>query len=306
MAPPAETPIDIVGLALTRHAPREAMASAERLFAARRRAAPDLRGATRQALAAALGTLPVRDAVQRSAFAVADAVERHGTAFGPGAEPAYHDRHHQAEAVLAMGWLAGAARRSGLVDAEQAALGITAMVAHDLLHDGRVHGERGVLERRSAEMAAMMAAGEGLDARAIATLRRVVLATTWPWQDGEAPDLLCHMAREADLFGSTMPSLGPKLSLLLARELAASGQPAPEAVTGHVARLDLLRRLPPSSPPARALGLHALRQAQIDAYAAAARALALAEPTAEAGAAALDAMDEASAMALLLPLHDAP
>jgi hypothetical protein len=198
-----------------------------------------------------------------------------------------------------MGWLTGAARRMGLLDAGQAAVAVTAMVAHDLLHDGKVHAERGLLERRSAETAARIAAAQGMTPAQVATLRRIVLATTWPWQDSEAPDLACRLAREADLFGSTLPRLGPRLSRLLARELAAAGQPSPEGIASHAARVGLLRLLPPASAPARALGLAAERDAQVAAYAGVARRLGIDPPTAEAGAAALDAMDHADAEALL-------
>jgi hypothetical protein len=252
-----------------------------------------------QALADAAWTAAIPAPLRRAARALAAAVDRHGAGFPPGREPAYHDRHHQAEATRAMGWLAGAAHRMGLLDAEQAALAVAAMIAHDLLHDGQVHAERGLLERRSAEAAAAIAAAEGLTPAQVATLRRIVLATTWPWQDGEAPDLACHLAREADLFGSSLPVLGPRLGRLLVQELAAAGQPSPEGIASHAARVALLRLLPPASAPARALGLEAQRTAQIAAYAGVAQRLGIDPPAPEAGAAALDAMDHGDAEALL-------
>jgi hypothetical protein len=198
-----------------------------------------------------------------------------------------------------MGWLAGAARRLGLLDAEQAALAVAAMLAHDLQHDGQVHAERGVLERRSADAASAIAAAHGMTPGQIASLRRIVLATTWPWDEAEAPDLPSRLAREADLFGSSLPSLGLRLSRRLSRELAMAGQPAPEGVATHAARVALLRLMPPASPAARALGLEAMRSAQLAAYAGAARRLGLPGATAEDGAAALDALDPADADALL-------
>ena len=242
---------------------------------ARRGGPADVPAAVTQALADATGGAPVPGALTRSALAIAEAVERHGAGFKAGMEPAYHDRHHQAEAALAMGWLAGAARRLGLLSADEAALAVTAMVAHDLLHDGQVHAERGLLERRSADAAAAIAAAQGLPAADVATMRRVVLSTTWPWVDEEATDLACLLAREADLFGSSLPVLGPLLSRLLAQELAAAGQPAAEGVATHAARVALLRLMPPASAPARALGLDAERAAQLAAYAGVARRLGL-------------------------------
>jgi hypothetical protein len=205
-----------------------------------------------------------------------------------------------------MGWLAGAARRLGLLDPAEAGLAVAAMVAHDLLHDGKVYGERGLLERRSAEAAAEIATRCGMDAAGVAEMRRIILATTWPWEDGEAPDLACRLAREADLFGSSLPTLGPRLGRMLALELAAAGQPSPEDVASHAARLALLRMQPPPTPPAQLLGLDAVRAAQIGAYGEAARRLGIDPPTPEGGAAALDGMDLADAEALLAWSRAAP
>jgi hypothetical protein len=255
--------------------------------------------AVAQAVSDAAGDTDAPSPARRAAVAIAAAVERHGAAFPPGREPAYHDRHHQAEATRAMGWLAGAARQAGLLSAHEAELAVAAMAAHDLLHDGRVHAERGLLERRSADTAAAIARDAGMDAQDVALLRRIVLATTWPWEEAEAEGLACHLAREADLFGSALPRLGPRLSRLLAQELAAAGQPDAAAVATHVARVALLQVLPEPSAAARALGLEAARRIQLRAYAAVAERLALDPPAPQAGAAALDAMDAADAEALL-------
>jgi hypothetical protein len=294
-----ETTDEVLDLALRVGAGAGALACAERLLLTRRGGPPDVPAATRWALADAAASRSRPSPAAKAALAIAEVVERHGAAFPPGAEPAYHDRHHQAEATIAMGWLAGAARRLGLLDSVQAELAVAAMVAHDLLHDGRVYRERGMLERRSADAAAEIAAARGLEAPMIEELRRIVLATTWPWIDEEAPDLMCRLAREADLFGSALPVLGPRLSRLLAIELAAAGQPSPAEVASHASRVALLKLLPPATPAARALGLEAARTAQIAAYANVARRLGIEPATPEAGAAALDSMDPADAEALL-------
>lgn len=298
MAAPAETGNDVLDRAFREPSSTTALRTAEEVLIARRDGAARMRAAVAEAFAEALDQMPAPCPLTRATLAIADAVERHGASFPPGSEPAYHDRRHQAETVIAMGWLAGAARRLGLIDRKEAMLAIAAMAAHDLLHDGSAGGERGALERRSADAAAALAAAEGVPSEQVAALRRIILATTWPWSEHEAPDLLCRLAREADLFGSTLPRLGIRLSRLLARELAVAGQPAAEAVAGHAARLALLRMLPPPTPSARVLGLDALRDRQIAAYAAVAERIGLAPPTPEAGAAALDGMDAADAEAL--------
>lgn len=299
MAAVAEMNDDVLDLAFREPASHAVTARAEACLLDRRNGAPRVAEAVQTALADAIGRADAGTALTRAALAVAAEVERHGAAFPPGAEPAYHDRHHQAEAVIAMGWLAGAARRLALIGAEDAELAVLAMVAHDLLHDGRVHAERGLLERRSAEAAAAIAEAQGVPPHHVADLRRIILATTWPWVEEEAPDLLCHLAREADLFGSSLPVLGMRLSRLLALELAAAGQPAAETVAGHAARLTLLRLMPPPTPAAQVLGLGIARAAQLAAYEGAAARLGIAPPSADAAAAALDAMDPGDAEALL-------
>ena len=173
------------------------------------------------------------------------------------------------------------------------------MAGHDLLHDGSVDGSRGVLEKRSADAAAAIAEAEGLDADGIAMIRRIIGATTWPWDDAEAPDLPCRLAREADLFGSALPELGPSLARRLVTELAAAGQEDAGAVASHAARLSLLQALPAPTPPAATLGLAETRADQLAAYDGVARSLSLTPPSAEAAAAVLDHLDTADAEALL-------
>lgn len=299
MAALGEIGVDVLDLALRAGRPRAAMAEAERFLLARRMGPPDMPAAVALAVRHAVGDAATKPAILRSAAAIAEAVERHGAAFRPGDEPAYHDRHHQAEAAVAMGWLMGAAKCLGMLTPDQRALAVAAMAAHDLLHDGRASHERGTLERQSADAAAAIGSAQGLAQDDIITLRRIVLATTWPWEDAEAPDLSCRMAREADLFASSLPVLGPRLSRLLARELIMAGQPATEGVASHAARVALLRLLPPPTAPAEALGLGQVRDTQLQAYEGAARRLGLPGGKAEDAAAALDAMDSGDADAVL-------
>ena len=298
MAIRAVPSLSVLDLAIGGRAGLEVAAAAERHLLARRESPPDVPAACVEALL--LVGSPAGDAAaERCAIAIGEAVERHGASCAPGAEPAYHDRHHQAETVIAMGWLAGIACRQGLLGAHEARLAVAAMAGHDLLHDGSAGGPRGLLEQRSADASAEIAAAAGLPAEDIATIRRIIRATTWPWEDADAPDLACRLAREADLFGSVMPRLGPALARRLVIELAAARQQDAESVASHAARLALLRLLAAPTAAALAIGLEATRARQIAAYGTVARSLGVAPPTAAAGAAALDAMDEADAAAML-------
>lgn len=127
----------------------EALAACERILLARRERAADVAGALEAALVAALGAPPTASPGVAAARALARAVDRHGQAFAPRAEPAYHDRHHQAEATLAMGRLCGLARRHAMLDAENVLIGVAGMVAHDLGHPGDRGDPPAALWRRS-------------------------------------------------------------------------------------------------------------------------------------------------------------
>jgi len=271
--------------------PRQVFRIAEQRLAARRARAPDLRGTVAEALQAALGhTLPPPGCLA-AGRAIADAVEAHGAAFAPGREPAYHDRHHQAEAVIAMGWLAGTARHMALLSPPAAAAAVLAMAAHDLLHDGSA-GTPGRLEARSAAAAADLGRQAGLDEVTIATMQRLILATdiARPAAAKAADDLLCRLGQEADLFGSLTPELGWTLGEALAREWHQLDVTAAPPVDSFAGRLGWLRTLRQPTRAGEALGLAVAEADQIAAFAQFARQLGLTPATPDEGAAALDAL----------------
>jgi hypothetical protein len=262
---------------------------AERRLIARRRGPPDVAAALAEAVAAACGAVPPLHPPLRAASAIAAEVDRFGAAFPPGAEPRYHDRHHQAEATLAMGWLCGLARHAGMLDAEEALLGIAAMAAHDLHHPGLPARHPRQLEEASATAAAGIASAAGASAAWCENLRRVVLATAMPQPpETERVPLLHRLAHEADVFGSAMPHLGWTLSGLMAEELARAGDPAASMPATHVGRLAFLSAIPRVTEAAAALGLAVALAWQHDAYVRCARSLGGGD-TAEMGAAELDA-----------------
>jgi len=266
--------------------PEATCIAAERILLARRRTAPDMDGALTAALVAGCGALPPDGPALRAARAIAAEVERHGAGFPPGAEPAYHNRHHQAEATLVMGWMCGRARIAGTLDAADALLGVAAMAAHDLLHPGGTGTRLHELEERSAQAAAILAGAAGAAPDWIAALRDIVLATGWPRDPGEIRMPPLHrLAREADLFGSVTPHLGPCLSRSLAAEFAAAGVPGATAIGTHRGRLGFLLSLPEFTPAGCALGMGWARETQRAAYARCAP-----DGDAMAGAAALDGL----------------
>jgi hypothetical protein len=78
------------------------LCAAEARLLARRSRAADPAGAAIEALGLASGTPQPAD-LAAVARAIGEAVQAHGASFPAGQEPAYHNRHHQAEATLAAG-----------------------------------------------------------------------------------------------------------------------------------------------------------------------------------------------------------
>ncbi len=234
-------------------------AALEQAFLQQRGNPPDMPGT----VAAALAALPADAALRQAGDAIAQAVQRHGAGFPPGCEPAYHNRHHQAETVAAMAVLA---QLAGL-PADQAALAILAMAGHDLLHDGRTDHHPGLLERRSADASLAILHRHGLPPASLRRIEQVILATE-VGPDVPAPtDPLCRLAREADLCASLMPGLGWQLSDALGVEHRAAGLRRDPAVDSFAGRHRLLLGLPPFTPAAEALGMAASCRAQLAAFA---------------------------------------
>lgn len=271
--------------------PPTSLADAEAHFLARRSCAPAVVEAAEAAMICALGDAALASpTLLPAAREAAAAVEAHGAGFAPGAEPAYHNRYHQAEAALAMGWLCGAARRAGLLTPEEASLGVLAMIGHDLLHDGNEGGPPGRLEARSADLAASMARARGIAPAAADLVRDLILSTDISRPPG--PGLLHALAREADQLGSLTPVLGWRLSHALAAERRAAGRPDWAMVASFAGRLAFLNMLAAATPVGAAFGLDRARQSQIAAFAL---APGLPGATPGDGAAALDALPRAEA-----------
>lgn len=276
---------------MTANAPETSFPAAEGELLRRRARPADMDSAVTEALAEACGA-PVPAPYAEAGRLIAAAVTAHGASFPAGHEPEYHDRHHQSEATLAMGWLCGAARRRGALDAPAAGAGVLAMAGHDLRHDGTVP-PAGTLEARAAALTAALAAQAGLGPDVQQRITRTILATD-PARAAaglDEDDLLCRLAREADLFASLTPRLGWQLSKALAREFGAAGHhpaPAPDCFAG---RLALLQARPSFTGAAEHLGVAAGVAAQLAAFAR----LGAGDPAR--GAMRLDALPPAQAMA---------
>ncbi len=200
----------------------------------------------------------------------------------------YHNRHHFAETILAMGWLCAAACEASLISRRFAAAGVVAMVAHDMVHH-RLGGPKGALEARSANRARAIARRAGVSPASAALIGYVIEGTDpaliranaararrllSPGPHGRAGDLLRVLANEADVMASFLPKLGLALGDALAEELRGGGNCAGGALAASfTGRLAFLRRYAWFTPPAHALGLARIVARQTEALADRARDL---------------------------------
>ena len=289
-------------------------------FKALRKRPPDLSGAVAAALAEAAGPDPSPDLLPLQAAATRLARSIDEAAAGR-PEPPYHNRYHFAETVLAMGWLCGLARESGLFSASVATLGVIAMTGHDWGHDGSI-SNHGRLEGSAAAAVLSVIAplpGAGCEPGAGCDIVRAVILGTEPARVAEnaarargrlppgplgpAVDALCNLANEADVFASFLPALAWQQAEALAAEW--QGQPPGATVATHAGRLAFLRTYGCFSDPAMRMGLAELRDRQVAAFARVAERL-HAGTTPEGGAAALDRMPRAEAHAFYAATLAAP
>lgn len=287
----------------------------ETRFLALRQAAPDLWAAFTDAMAMVTG--PESDArliarLHQAGQTLAETMTAHAAATP---ELPYHNRHHTAEATLAVGWLCAIAQQQGLITPDQAALAVTAMLGHDIDHDGlSVTG--GVLEADAAAktVAACRAAGvsetdctlvdfiiRGTEFALTGDNQARAAGTRPPGPLGRTADLLRVIANEADVLASLLPRLGFHIGEALAAERRRAHDPAANSIPTFSGRLAFLAHYPWFSPPSQQVGLPSLVQAELNSFVRAAPGL-TPGATAEEGAAALDRIDRATALARY---HDA-
>lgn len=288
--------------------PSTGLAALEARFLAMRQVPADLESAFSDgfsvATGAAVGFAPLHT-LRQAGQAVAAAMRAHP---GKTAGLPYHNLHHFAEATLAMGVLCAIARGLALISPTDAALGVAAMIGHDIDHDG-VSIDGGVLETHAAAETIRMSRAEGVGEDELARIAHIIEGTDPaalpdnearmagilpPGPFGAVGDRLRSLANEADVMASLMPKLGLQLGEALAAERCQAGDPNADVIASFTGRLEFLRRYGYFTPAAAALAIPRIVEAQIAAFAAAARALD-AGATPEDGAAALDRMDRETA-----------
>lgn len=205
---------------------------------------------------------------------------RHGT------EPAYHNRLHTADTLVALATLLRAQRSlerhapAQPTPAER--LGLLAMAAHDLLHDGSINRFESELESRSADHLQPLLTELEITPVDAQRVRALILATD-PARVPEIharvrgrrfcvadDDCLAVLLVEADILASTLVTTGLPLTAQLAVEWDRVAPERAQTLRQPLGRLGFLEHAALfSSPASTLLGLPAVRQAQIDALRAA-------------------------------------
>lgn len=230
--------------------------------------------------------------------ALAQAIESDGQArSAQGLEPAYHNRLHMADALLALTALlletrgdpastvpasspttnvAPADIAHGARIAHNEWLAMLAMLGHDFLHDGTVNTTPSELEWRSVRQLQPLMAAHGMSAGDAQIIEHLILQTDpvgvaashqkIAGRDFSIHDLDCLtvLVQEADILASTLPGVGQGLTQQLAQEWAMFDVPRAEQVLTPKGRLGFLRfGALFSSPASQRLGLGEVRAAQI-------------------------------------------
>lgn len=195
-------------------------------------------------------------------------------------EPAYHNRQHAREVVVALLLLIGEEDRHAqdpiwplslwpVLNPRERCMGLLAALGHDYLHPGGVNRHAHELEGKAAEAVETLMQAEGVTADGCLLVRHLILATEFegvaalhqhlsglPFNEAISTELrLAILLTEADVLPGVLPRHGIHLGQLLAREWRESGVLDRGDPSSPPYREAFLGRVRFSSPHARALGL---------------------------------------------------
>jgi hypothetical protein len=181
-----------------------------------------------------------------------------------GAEPAYHNRLHMADALVCMTYLLLALRQLQLTSTRSAryeALMLVTMAGHDFLHPGGRNAHPGQLENLSIQ-ALIRACILATDPECVPAQHRAAASRRFDLTD---PVWQSVLAQEADIMASALSQTQGDLTQALSREWALS-TPAgvAQALLTAQGRLGFLQHAALfTSPAAHHLGMAQVRAAQI-------------------------------------------
>lgn len=202
-----------------------------------------------------------------------------------GREPAYHNRLHMADTLVALTALILASRQDEALAARPSHaewVAMLAMLGHDYLHDGTINQTPSQLELRSADHLAPLMRLHGVAEADMQQVREYILLTD-PSRVAAShqqiaqrrfslsdPHCMAVLVQEADILASSLPDPGQALTRQLAEEwLPVDAQRSRQVLT-PAGRQGFLRfGALFSSPASRRLGLQAARAEQLAALEAA-------------------------------------
>lgn len=228
---------------------------------ARRKAAPDLDGACRYALQF-LGVEP-SGRVLAACRTISDAMNEF--AARRGVEPAYHNRHHVIDTLMASASLLRVSLTRGWMSPDNAMTCIVAMAGHDMFHDGAVNTPERNLELVAAEAVEKCLKKHMFSQDEISTIRQVILSTDpinqrelrtskREWHESVLQSM-CHICGDSDVFASCLPEIGEYLAKELNSEwnfIQSNNLFAPDSLEGRRIFLESISNF---SDPAVELGL---------------------------------------------------
>ncbi len=194
-------------------------------------------------------------------------LERRGAAAAAlDSEPAFHNREHICDVLLALRLLLRHAPELSLSDTSAL---LIAMIAHDFDHPGRPNTSRRELEARAWHDIATVLTP--LPDQQRSSIRHLILSTDpaeyprlqRPMASSRARNARAQIAIAADLMASILPLRGFYLGHRLAQELSTAGHPAAQNMATLEGRAAFLSRCPPLGNAAEKLGLQQLINAQL-------------------------------------------
>lgn len=212
---------------------------------------------------------------------LAETVEANGLArLAQGVEPAYHNRQHFIEVLVALMMLleahdGKAGRNQGRLDLKQRLLLLAAAIGHDYLHDGGVDQSLADAEHLSATATKNILLEAGIGERDAEYVYGLIMATARAelvenhsivkaHPNKLDADLLAKLLiSEADIFASLLPNYGITCGEKLAKELDRAGMSNAFIIASPQGRQTFLKHSFISSPHAKALGLDVLVEQQI-------------------------------------------
>ena len=212
---------------------------------------------------------------------LAEFIEENGKSqFDKNQEPAYHSRLHIADTIVGLTALLLAQRSANDLDMQTQShlemLAMTAMLGHDLMHDGSINTYPEELESKSIHQLRPFLTEQRVNGQDIRLIEKLILMTDPAkvslhhrsikniFFDIQVADCLGVLLQEADILASCFEDVGKVRTLLLAKEWSHRFPSDSTRLTTPDGRLSFLKTNAQfSSPASHILGIPELVREQI-------------------------------------------